>query len=650
MTYMYGGTILRVDLSSGKIRKEPTENYATNFLGGRGINIRILYNETTPCQNPLDPASPLIFGIGPMSGTPVPSGRTEVTARSPETGLFGSSNFGGFFGPELKFAGYDHIVITGKAEKPAFLFIYNDKVEIRDASRVWGKDTFESQDIIRSELGNEVKVACIGQAGENLVRYATIQHELGHGAGRSGMGCVMGSKNLKAVAVRGTMGVRLCNPEKYLSLSNSLQQEMRAHPLIQDRQKHGQSWMYALKTKQTASAEKKPTPPVAYDLLSKYKPKRGGCWGCPTQCMEQYPANAYGGGLLNCSLYNAPFSTVKNTDIELLLECSTKAHQYGVDVKSSFTIIRFLMELYEKGIINPADTDGIPMEWGSKHAMKEMLRKIVFREGFGNVLADGILSAAEKIGRDAIKYAHHMKGIPIYLNAESAIAQKLTALSLAMSSRGDAMKAVAERFEEGHVKGQSLLFADESAGAEWIEAARQKATQISGTPKGFMQDEYDGKAELVAFSEDLQIINDSLSFCKFAGSTMRNYPWTEKYLALLLSAGFGVEFNNEKLFNIAKRIKNLERAFVVRDGITRENDMLPERCFNRPIESGSYKGKILEFEKFEKMKDDYYVLRGWDVATGIPTGETLEEIGLGDVASDLNKLGKLPNSTETDTD
>lgn len=257
MTYMYGGTILRVDLSSGIIRKEATENHATDFLGGRGVNMRLLYSETTPFQNPLDPASPLIFGIGPMSGTPVPSGRTEVTARSPETGLFGSSNFGGYFGPELKFAGYDHIVITGKADNPALLFIYNDKVEIRDASGIWGKDTFESQDIIHSELGSEVKVACIGQAGENLVRYATIQHELGHAAGRSGMGCVMGSKNLKAVAVRGTMGVRLCNPEKYLSLANSLQQEMRAHPLIQDRQKHGQSWMYALKTKQAASEEKK---------------------------------------------------------------------------------------------------------------------------------------------------------------------------------------------------------------------------------------------------------------------------------------------------------------------------------------------------------------------------------------------------------
>jgi len=353
--------------------------------------------------------------------------------------------------------------------------------------------------------------------------------------------------------------------------------------------------------------------------------------------MEQYPADAYGGGLLNCTLYTAPFNTVKNTDIELLLECSTEVHRYGVDVKSTFTIIRFLMELYEEGIINSRDTDGIPMVWGSKHAIKEMLRKIVFREDVGHVLADGILATAENIGRGAVKFAHHMKGIPIYANAESVISQKLSALSLAVSSRGDSMKAVAERFGEAYVKAQSLIFENEVAGAKWIEAARQKATQICGTPKGFMQDEYEGKAELVAFAEDLQIINDSLSFCKFAGSTMRNYPWTEKYLPLLLSAGVGVEFTNETLFNIAKRIRNLERAFIVREGITRENDMFPERCFNRPTENGS----VLEFDKFEKMKDDYYVLRGWDVATGIPTRKTLEAVGLGDVANDLTNVGKL---------
>jgi len=302
------------------------------------------------------------------------------------------------------------------------------------------------------------------------------------------------------------------------------------------------------------------------------------------------------------------------------------------------------MDLYDKGIIRAEDTDGIPMEWGSKQALQNMLQKIVFREGFGNVVADGILPTADHIGRGAKNYAHQMKGIPIYLTFEAAIAQKLTALSLAMSSRGDAMKAVAERFEETHVKGQSLLFDDEKAGAEWIEAARQKAAQISGTDKGFLKDEYDGKAELVAYVENLQIINDSLSFCKFAGSTVRNYPWTEKYLPALLSAGLGVEISNEMLFNVANRVKNVERAFLAREGITRENDTFAERTFDRPLDSGPNKGKVLKLKEFEKMKDTYYVLRGWDVATGIPKKETLEKSGLEAVANELKELGKLPEN------
>jgi aldehyde:ferredoxin oxidoreductase len=529
-------------------------------------------------------------------------------------------------------------------EEPVYLYIDNDKVEIRDAYRLWGKDTFETQDIIRTEIGSEVQVACIGQAGENLVRYATVQHELGHGAGRSGMGCVMGSKNLKAIVVRGTKGVRLSNPEKYLSLANSLQEEMRAHPIIQHRQKHGLSKYYAMRAIRAADAEGKPRPAVAYDLSLKYKPKRGGCWGCPTQCMEQYPVEAQGGALLACSLYNAPLYKIKNNDIELLLECCTKVNRYGVDVKGTFAIIHFLMDLYDRGIISAEDTDEIPMEWGSKHAIREMLRKIVFREGFGDILANGILPTADHIGRGAKNYAHQMKGIPIHLTFEAAIAQKLTALSLAVSSRGDAMKAVPERFSEGHVKSHTVLFADEKAGAEWVEAAWHKATEISGTEKGFMQDEYAGKAELVVYIEDLQIINDSLSFCKFAGGVMKNYPWPERYLAPLLSAGLGEEFSNEMLFNVAKRVKNLERAFLVREGITRENDMLPERCFDHPLENGPHKGKVLKFKEFEKMKDRYYVLRDWDVPTGIPTRETLEKSGLEHVANELKDLGKLPES------
>jgi len=202
MAAMYAGTILRVDLGDGNISKEPTSTYSGDLLGGRGINARILYDGVPPETGPLDSASLLILGVGPLCGTPVPAGRTEITFKSPETGFLGSSNFGGYFGPELKFAGYDHIVISGKASKPVYLWIYNDQVEIRGASHLWGKDTYETQDIIRREIDPEAKIVCIGPAGENLVRFATVQSGLGHSATRTGPGCVMGSKNLKAIVVR----------------------------------------------------------------------------------------------------------------------------------------------------------------------------------------------------------------------------------------------------------------------------------------------------------------------------------------------------------------------------------------------------------------------------------------------------------------
>ncbi len=648
MSYMYGGTILRVDLSEGKISKEPTAPYAADFLGGRGINIKILYDEVPPEVAPLDPASRLIFGVGPLCGTPVPASRVEVTAKSPETGFLGTSSFGGFFGPELKYAGYDNIVITGKADKPVYLWIYNDEVEIRDATHLWGKDTYQTQDIIRSEVDPDAKVACIGQAGENRVRFATIQHELRHGTGRTGMGGVMGSKNLKAIVVRGTKGVSLADPEKYLTLAIELQKEMREHPGVQDKQKHGhsyeQDWWFMADTK-----DQVPKPVYSCDLFFKYQPKvkRVGCLSCPVQCMDLYPVEAKGGGALSCSLYIGALYWVRNTDVELLLECSLLALRAGVDIISPMAIIAWLMELYENGIITAKDTDGIPMEWGSKEAILGMLKKIINREGIGNVLAEGLLPAAEKIGHGSMEYANHMKGLPLYdINTPNdVIPDKSSALSMAVSSRGDLMKAHAgilgeKGMAEKVATMKAELVGDERIRIEGVAAARQKVKEIAGSERAALADEYEGKPELTVFSENLIIINDCLSTCKMTGSFV-DFPFTEEKEAAIFSAGSGVETSVDKLVEFAERVKNLERAYSVREGVTREMDSYPKRFMDRAVSRGD-DTFVLETGKFEEMKDKYYALRGWDVATGIPTRETLEKTGLGYVARDLEKLGKLP--------
>ncbi|MFC1914812.1 aldehyde ferredoxin oxidoreductase family protein [Chloroflexota bacterium] len=656
---MYGGTILRVNLSENKISREPTTSYSGVFLGGRGINVKILYDNGSPQSDPLDPANPLIFGTGPLCGTPVPASRVEVTAKSPETGYLGSSNFGGNFGPELKFAGYDHIVITGKADKPIYLWIYNDQVEIKDASHLWGKDTYQTQAIIRSEADTEVKTACIGSAGENLVRFATIQHELKHGTGRTGMGAIMGSKNLKAVAVRGTKGISLSNPEKYLDLATELQQAMRRHPGVIEKQKHGHAyeqdwWRISNARGQT------PQPAFSCDLFFKYQNeiKRTGCFGCPTQCMDLYPIAAGGGGALSCSLYTSPFYWVRNTDVELLLECSLRAIRHGIDTTTSMAIISWLMELYENGVITAKDTDSTPMKWGSREAILGMLEKIINREGIGDILADGILPAAKGIGRNSVDYANHVKGLPLYTaNAPSdIIPDKGLALSLVVSSRGDSMKVHSSILgEKGMAEKVALMQAkltgDEKKGIEGIATARQRVKEIASSEKSALADEYEGKPELTIFSEDVVTITDCLSVCKLCSSFI-SFPFNEDYQAGLFSTGTGILTSVDTLFEFAKRINNLERVYNVREGMTRETDSLPKRFMDHPMRRGD-SVSVLDAKKFEQMKDKYYALRGWDIASGIPTQEILEQTGLKYIAPDLEKLGKLqgkvaagPNKTE----
>jgi len=659
MPYMYGGTILRVDLSERKISREPTSSYASDFLGGRGINVKILYDAVPANTSPFDPATPLIFGVGPLAGTPVPSSRVEVTSKSAETNFLGTSNVGGYFGPELKFAGYDHIVLTGKADKPVYLFIFNDQIEIRDASHLWGVDSFKTQETLRSEIAPDFKIACIGQAGEHLVHYASIQHELKHGSGRTGMGAVMGSKNLKAIAVRGTKGVTLANPQKYLEIAQEVQMKLRNHPAAQEKQKRGSAVWLNVQAMRLAK-DQVPQPAFSSEAFFKYenKIKRTGCFGCPVQCMELYPVEASGGGAISCTFYISPFAEVRNTDPDAMLEYSFMAARYGIDIATVMKIIAWLMMLHEKGIISTQDTDSIPMEWGNTDSIRKMLNKIVHREGIGNILADGLLQAAKKLGY-GMDYVYHMKGLPLYdrYTPEEVIPATGEAFATAMSSRGDNMKVRTGALEEVEANEQSMKFPDEKSAAEYVRRVKEKVKRVTGTEKAFLVDEYEGKPELVAYMEEAVILGDCLSACKFCGSFL-NYPFQENYYAALYSAGMGVETGEETLFKFAKKIKTLERAYNVREGVTRESDSLPKGFMDKEITYTRFDysdkktlPKIqvaakLDSARFEKMKDRYYELRGWDIKTGIPTRETLEKFGLGYVADDLERLGKLPQTAK----
>lgn len=304
MAHLYGGNILLVDLDKGEITREPTSRYAEDFLGGRGINIKLFYDHIARGADPMSSENVLVFGVGPLGGTAVSAARTEVTAKSPETGYLGSSNFGGFFGGELKYAGYDNLLIKGKSSRPVYLWVHNDEVEIKDAGEYWGKDVYQTQDMLRRDLENpEVQIACIGPAGENLVRFASIVHGLGNSAFRTGMGMVMGSKNLKAVVVRGTHPITMADPVKYLELANDYRRRVFANPedvristsgiapyqddsSLTDWEKNIgiMPWL----------KNKKPPSMVAVTKVLPFK--RTGCQGCPIQCFELYEKDGVGRG------------------------------------------------------------------------------------------------------------------------------------------------------------------------------------------------------------------------------------------------------------------------------------------------------------------------------------------------------------------
>jgi aldehyde:ferredoxin oxidoreductase len=616
LSYLYAGKILRVDLGSGSITKTPTSEYSESFLGGRGINIKLLLENISPGVDPLGPDNVLIFGVGPLAGAFISAGRTEVTAKSPETGLLGSSNFGGFFASALKYAGYDHIIITGKANQPVCVWIEDDHVEIRDASDLWGLDTYTVPGLIREQVDNpEAKILCIGIAGENLVRFATIQHEHGHGAGRTGMGAVMGSKNLKAIAVSGTQGIELADPLAFLALAAEAEGILKNDAFWQQVAREGAS---RSQDEYVFEVVKEKFPPQ-HAVYQKFKSKRAGCFGCPIQCMEHYDeVEGIGTGVMSCEMYDAWVYGVRCYDEYTSLECGILCQKYGVDALSSAALIQWLMALYEKGIITEGDTDGIPMEWGNPGAIRAMLDQIVQRKGIGDILAEGMVAAAEEISRGSGAYANQVKGLPLLPMQipEDDAASRSMSLAVAVGPRGgDSLRTYTGEAEYRAALSPETL--------ERHKDVLRKEAKITNVDSALDQSAYGDKAGIVAYYEDAILISDMLSTCKWMNRWSYG-AFSPDLFARLISAGSGIEIEADDLFEYAKKVRTLERAFEAGEGLRREHDTLPKKAFKLANEEGD----LLDPEKFEVMKSEYYTLRGWDVETGLPTDDTLNELGI----------------------
>ena len=617
----YTGKILRINLTNqtSKEEKLPLE-IAKNFIGGAGFGIKYLFDEVPAGADPLGPDNKLIFASGPFSGTTIPcASRMAVTAKSPLTGAVGMSLTGGYFPVELKFAGYDALIVEGKAEKPTYVWIKDGDVKFRSAKRVWGMKTTDCQQIIKNELNDQnARIACIGPAGENLCKIACIINEL-RAAGRKGLGAVMGSKNLKAIAIRGTGKLAIADKEKLKTARGEFMKAMKESPVLYPEfSKHGTPMVVDATCAMgifpgknfSATGEFAPSDKIGVEVQMTRDTGAEHCYGCPVGCSQLKLAKTgpYAGTLAEGPEYETFFSFGGETgvdNIDAIIAADRLSDELGLDTISAGVAIGFAMELYEKGIISKKDTGGLELNFGNHEAMVALLRMMAYREGIGDLLADGTRAAAKKIGKGSEKYAMHVKGLE--LPAYDVRGAKAHGLNYATAYPG----------------------ADHNRGYAFQE--------IFGIPIPKAVDRFavEGKGELTKWNQDTRAVTcDCATMCAFL-LDMAVPAIATQSTANLMEAVTGLKFTAEQVYQVGERLNNLARAFNLREGFTRADDTLPERLMTEPLKAGASKGHFISKADLKQMLDEYYTARGWDVATGVPTREKLVELGLEYVAADL---------------
>ncbi len=658
LVHGWAGKTLQIDLSTGKISTAPWIHEARMFLGARGGNAWLFVKHSKVNQDPYDPDAPLIFGAGALAGTGlIGASRMEVTtvsAAKTESHSYGNVGMGGSWSPELKFAGYDNIVIKGKADKPVYVFVYNDDVEIRDASSIWGRGTFETERLIREELDDpDVQVSSIGPAGENLAIQATVEH--GYRSGTP-VGSSMGAKRLKSVAVRGTKPVTVHNPERVLELNRRLvetvREARRRTGISITRDKGMDAYLQGFLAADAGVVgnyeghdwRERPDVKRAYEenYIGEYYEKDIGCFGCPFPCQPLYSAPGVGACIWRCYPTYWPWK-LWMTDLKSAFEATRMMTDLGMDNKEVATTVSWLMHLYHDGKVSSEDLDGVPFERGSPEALFETIRKVAFREGFGEALADGPVAFAKKLGPTAMDYLLHNQGLT--MRTFEFRAEPGTALGEAISARGNSLRATTY-----HVVLWEKPAKDQYGGVDSGEMAESYswAKRMFGTEEAIKATAYEGKPRALVYEMNGAAIADSLGYCTSmvrpgrVGAPGSQFGDTSyAFAAERFTAAMGIPMDEAGLFTIGERICNLERAIVVRDGRSRETDSIPDFFFEAPVPDGPQRGRRLDRERFERMKDEYYELRGWDVETGFPRRSTLEGLGLKEVADALEKHEKL---------
>lgn len=627
------GKVAYINLSDLKIQVEniPIE-LRRKFLGGRGINMYLLYTHTLPDINPLDPENILIIGIGLFTGVKgLSTSRCSISGKSPETGLIGDSNIGGYFGSELRKTGYDHLVIRGQAEEPVYILIENGSITINDASSIWGKDTIETTKILKKKHGNSSQSLCIGQAGENLVRFACVRSGWKNTAARTGMGCLMGSKRVKAIVGKGSTKISIKYADKFRKYSNSLNFKVASSKIRNILNKYGTPYLFDLHNKlfgivRTFNGQfnifSEGANLSSFNLVEKYYISKKTCFSCSVCCRHGYLLKEgqfkglYGEGP-DYGMLGAfgPVCGIKN--LETILVINDLLNRYGLDASSTGNIIAWAIELFKKGIISEKDTNGLKLEWGEEALIIKLIHQIANREKFGDILANGAKSAAERIGKGSTQYLIWVKNLP-QSDPVDIRGHKGSALGVATSTRG-----------ADHSRSRPTF--------EFLRLSDSKLREIYGDEVSSDPDSYKGKARMVWWSENLYAVVDSLGICKFITKYFSPDLLGFEEFSKLIYYATGMRMSRKELSEIGERITNIERMFLVREGIRREDDNLPSRYFD-PMPLGKNKGKKIDTQFFNRMLDDYYQLHGWDKETGIPTKATLKRLHVDKICSceDLN--------------
>jgi len=615
------GKILRVNLTDAKISEEPIdEKDARMFLGGSGLATKYLLDETRSRVDPLGPENKLIYMTGPLTGTISPSsGRFSALSKSPLTGFWGSANSGGQWGRDLKRSGFDGIILEGAARKPVCLVIDDGKAEIREADGLWGRGAVESTRLIREMFGKQFNVSCIGIGGENLVRYAAVMNDTHRALGRCGLGAVMGSKRLKAVAVAGSKRIQVADQQAFKEAANSAGEFVNESMLKMTLEVYGTDMVLDLvnvkgglptRNWQSGScsyADEINGPAINEKILVGKK----ACFACPIACGRLSEVKA---GKYACKGEGPEYESVGAlgpmcdvSDLEAITYAHLLCNDYGIDTISAGSTIAFAMECYEKGILTAADTGGMELKFGDADVMIDLVRKIAGREGIGDLLAEGTKRASGKLGRGSESFAMQVKGLE--LSAYDCRAAKITGLGFATANRGgDHITA--------YVQGPTFLDIP-------FLIVEQSAIEDPLV-------ENPAEARVVKDMEDALTVFDSVGCCKFMGMALM-----AEDVAPVIAHATGWQFDVEEFRKAGERIFNLARLYNVREGCSRAHDTLPKRLLEQPLPAGPAQGLVVNLEP---LLDAYYEARGWDKGTGKPTAEKIEELGLGEV---IEKAGAL---------